>query len=138
MAVIDSPAFVGSAFYSSLGRRGEKEKGREPRTPKQCSSDAGVGEAMFTPSVVRGQHAEQFGVVHYAGEVLYTATGWLDKNRLSMPTALSLLMRRTKATLLQATLGGWTESWLAVLTHPWCRHHVSNFLPPLCSRVSRP
>ena len=34
--------------------------------------------------------------------MLYTATGWLDKNRLSMPTELSLLMLDSKSSLLQA------------------------------------
>ena len=63
----------------------------------------GSTSSLFAPSARRGASAEQFGIVHYGGEVLYTATGWLDKNRLSMPTELSLLMLDSKSSLLQVT-----------------------------------
>ena len=49
----------------------------------------------------KGVHALQFALVHYAGDVLYTAHSWLDKNRLGVPSDLMRLMGSSESELLQ-------------------------------------
>lgn len=72
----------------------------------------GAAECYFKPtrryrgrtSSASGQgdeHELQFGVVHFADAVMYTAAGWLEKNRGTMPLAIEGIVRDSENLMLQ-------------------------------------
>ncbi|KAL8432425.1 hypothetical protein Efla_000202 [Eimeria flavescens] len=60
-----------------------------------------ANDKRFIPSKSSG--ALTFSVVHYAGTVVYTASGWLQKNQSALPMeAVNLLLSSSNTVMLQA------------------------------------
>ena len=75
-------------FKPRIGKNGDKIKGK-PVTDRSVAELAKVS----------------FIITHYAGEVLYTADGWLEKNRGSLHEDLRALLGSSESAMIQRLFG---------------------------------
>jgi myosin heavy subunit len=62
----------------------------------------GASSARERAASDRVEDEPQFSIQHFADKVMYTATGWLEKNRGGMPAALTILVNGSEVPLVRA------------------------------------
>lgn len=60
------------------------------------------------PHFIKSTHAKssKFTIAHYAGHVTYSATGWLEKNRDTMPPGVMHILQLAENPLIKLIFGG--------------------------------
>ncbi|CAH1797083.1 unnamed protein product [Owenia fusiformis] len=54
----------------------------------------------------KNSHSNNFTISHYAGKVVYDSSGWLEKNRDTMPPGLMEMLQRSENSLLSVIFKG--------------------------------
>ena len=92
-----------------------------PRLGKKGTIICGHDPTKANPELVK----TSFLLTHYAGEVCYTASDWLEKNRGKLPIALARLLAASSAPMIAELISPLEQAQHSTAQHSIAQHSTA-------------